>query len=101
MEKDKTYLYIDVGGGSTEISLCADATLIASQSFHLGTIRLLDNQADKQTWDDMRQWVRDLPRPNKHIYGIGTAGNLNTLSLLALSDKGCVGRPGLIKIFMV
>lgn len=83
MEKDKTYLYIDVGGGSTEISLFADAKLIASQSFNLGTIRILDNQDDKQTWDDMRQWVREHTRPYKHIYGIGTGGNINKLSRLA------------------
>lgn len=83
MDKDKTYLYIDVGGGSTEISLFAEGRLVASQSFNLGTIRILDNQDDKATWDDMRQWVREQTRPYKQIYGIGTGGNINKLSRLA------------------
>lgn len=83
MDRDKTYLYIDVGGGSTEISLFSDGKLVASQSFNLGTIRILDNQDDKQTWEEMRHWVREHTRAYKHIYGIGTGGNINKLSRLA------------------
>lgn len=83
IDKDKTYLYIDVGGGSTEISLFSDGQLIASHSFNLGTIRILDNQDSKETWADMRQWVKENTRAFKNIYGIGTGGNINKLSRLA------------------
>jgi exopolyphosphatase/guanosine-5'-triphosphate,3'-diphosphate pyrophosphatase len=83
IDKDKTYLYIDVGGGSTEISLFSEGKLIASKSFNLGTIRILDNQDDKETWEDMRQWVKAHTRGFKSIYGIGTGGNINKLSRLA------------------
>jgi exopolyphosphatase/guanosine-5'-triphosphate,3'-diphosphate pyrophosphatase len=76
-------LYIDVGGGSTEISLFSEGKLIASKSFNLGTIRILDNQDDKETWEDMRQWVKAHTRGFKSIYGIGTGGNINKLSRLA------------------
>lgn len=83
MDKNKVYLYIDVGGGSTEISLFAKANLVASKSFNLGTIRILDNQDQPETWDEMRRWVKEKTKGYKHIYGIGTGGNINKLSKLA------------------
>lgn len=83
IDKNKTYLYIDVGGGSTEISLFSDGGLIASRSFNLGTIRILDNQDEKETWEDMRHWIKENTKGFKNIYGIGTGGNINKLSRLA------------------
>ncbi|WDF67717.1 exopolyphosphatase [Sphingobacterium oryzagri] len=83
MDKSKVYLYIDVGGGSTEISLFANAQLVASKSFNLGTIRILDNQDNPETWDDMKRWVRENTKIYKNIYGIGTGGNINKLSRIA------------------
>lgn len=83
MDKNKVYLYIDVGGGSTEISLFANAQLVASRSFNLGTIRILDNQDSPDTWDDMKKWVREHTKIYKNIYGIGTGGNINKLSRIA------------------
>src|SRR5690606_18427597 len=69
MDKEKVYLYIDVGGGSTEISLFADAKLVASKSFNLGTIRILDNQDSPSTWEEMRGWVKENAKNYKSIYG--------------------------------
>lgn len=86
MEANKVYLYIDVGGGSTEISLFANGQLVASRSFNLGTIRILDNQDKAETWEDMKTWVRDKTKIYKDIYGIGTGGNINKLSSIA-NDK--------------
>ncbi|TYR35364.1 exopolyphosphatase [Sphingobacterium phlebotomi] len=86
MDANKVYLYIDVGGGSTEISLFADGKLVASKSFNLGTIRILDNQDRSETWDDMKQWIKEYTKKYKHIYGIGTGGNINKLSRIA-NDK--------------
>nr|WP_262914366.1 exopolyphosphatase [Sphingobacterium rhinopitheci] len=83
IDKDKVYLYIDVGGGSTEISLFANGTLVSSRSFNLGTIRILDNQDNPETWDDMRIWVKEITKGYKNIYGIGTGGNINKLSRIA------------------
>ncbi|MFD2969651.1 Ppx/GppA phosphatase family protein [Sphingobacterium bambusae] len=83
MDKNKVYLYIDVGGGSTEISLFANAQLIASRSFNLGTIRILDNQDNPETWEEMKRWVREHTKIYKNIYGIGTGGNINKLSRIA------------------
>ncbi|KGE15886.1 exopolyphosphatase [Sphingobacterium deserti] len=83
MDKNKVYLYIDVGGGSTEISLFANAQLVASRSFNLGTIRILDNQDNPETWEEMKKWVREHTKIYKNIYGIGTGGNINKLSRIA------------------
>ena len=83
MDSNKVYLYIDVGGGSTEISLFADGKLIASKSFNLGTIRILDNQDSPEIWSDLKFWVKEQTKKYKHIYGIGTGGNINKLSRIA------------------
>lgn len=83
MDASKVYLYIDVGGGSTEISLFANTELVASKSFNLGTIRILDNQDSPEIWKELKTWVRDITKPYKNIYGIGTGGNMNKLSRFA------------------
>ncbi|MCD8739802.1 ethanolamine ammonia-lyase reactivating factor EutA [Mucilaginibacter roseus] len=83
IDKSKNYLYIDVGGGSTELSLFSAGELIASQSFNLGTIRILDNQDKEETWDEMREFIRKHTRGFKDIAGIGTGGNINKLYRLA------------------
>lgn len=87
IDKTKVYLYIDVGGGSTEITLFANGELVDSRSFNLGTIRILDNQDQPETWDTMRRWVKEKTKGHKNIYGIGTGGNINKLSRIA-NEKG-------------
>ncbi|MGY3212101.1 Ppx/GppA phosphatase family protein [Mucilaginibacter sp. HD30] len=85
IDKTKNYLYIDVGGGSTELSLFSAGTLVASRSFNIGTIRILDNQDTEETWNDMREFLREHTRHHKSISGIGTGGNIN--KLYRLSDE--------------
>lgn len=87
LNSNKAYLYIDVGGGSTEVSVFSDTKLIASASFNIGTIRILDNQDSEETWDEMRKWVKVHTQPFKSVYGIGTGGNINKLSRLANNNK--------------
>lgn len=88
IDKSKNYLYIDVGGGSTELSLFAAGDLIASKSFNLGTIRILDNQDREETWDEMREFIREHTRQFKVLSGIGTGGNINKLYRLAQEKDG-------------
>lgn len=83
IDKDKNYLYIDVGGGSTELSLFSKGELLASQSFNLGTIRILDNQDKEETWNEMKDFIREHTRQLKSIFGIGTGGNINKLYKLS------------------
>lgn len=83
IDKSKNYLYIDVGGGSTELSLFSAGELIVSRSFNIGTIRILDNQDTEETWNEMKDFVRENTRNFKQLSGIGTGGNINKLFRLS------------------
>jgi exopolyphosphatase/guanosine-5'-triphosphate,3'-diphosphate pyrophosphatase len=88
LDESKNYLYIDVGGGSTELTLFSDGDLIASQSFNIGTIRILDNQDKDETWKEMQDFVRKHTKPYKDIHGVGTGGNINKLFKLSNEKDG-------------
>ena len=83
IDKNKSYLYIDVGGGSTELSLFSEGELYASRSFNIGTIRMLDNQDKEETWAEMHDFIREHTKNFKLISGIGTGGNINKLYKLS------------------
>jgi exopolyphosphatase/guanosine-5'-triphosphate,3'-diphosphate pyrophosphatase len=88
IDKNKNYLYIDVGGGSTELSLFSSGELWASRSFNIGTIRMLDNQDTEETWTEMKEFIRENTRQFKIISGIGTGGNINKLYKLSEEKDG-------------
>jgi exopolyphosphatase/guanosine-5'-triphosphate,3'-diphosphate pyrophosphatase len=88
IDKTKNYLYIDVGGGSTELSLFSEGQLQASRSFNIGTIRILDNQDKEETWKEMKEFIRENTRKFKNISAIGTGGNINKLYKLAEEKEG-------------
>jgi exopolyphosphatase/guanosine-5'-triphosphate,3'-diphosphate pyrophosphatase len=88
LERKKNYLYIDVGGGSTELSVFSDGNLVSSRSFNLGGIRILDNQDKEETWTEMKEWVKDQNRLHKNLIGIGTGGNINRLYKMADEKEG-------------
>lgn len=88
LERKKNYLYIDVGGGSTELSIFCDGDMIASRSFNLGTIRILDNQDKDETWVEMKEWIKNQSREYKNLQGIGTGGNINKLFKMANEKEG-------------
>jgi len=83
IDRTKNYLYIDVGGGSTELSLFSAGELWASKSFNIGTIRMLDNQDTEESWTEMKDFIRENTKQFKSISGIGTGGNINKLYKLA------------------
>jgi exopolyphosphatase / guanosine-5'-triphosphate,3'-diphosphate pyrophosphatase len=72
-------LYIDVGGGSTEISLFEGRNLLASESFNIGTIRLMNNRIDEETWNVMKQWIKANVPLREKINCIGSGGNINKI----------------------
>ncbi|QNK61391.1 exopolyphosphatase [Pedobacter sp. PAMC26386] len=84
----KNYLYIDVGGGSTELSVFVNKVPVASKSFDIGTIRILDNQDKEETWEEMKLWVKDQTKYHKNLAGIGTGGNINKLYKMANEKEG-------------
>lgn len=76
----KKYLYIDVGGGSTELTLIKDNKRLNSESFKVGTVRMLQDKVSKKIWDDMLSWVKKkTSNGGKEIIAIGTGGNINRL----------------------
>lgn len=83
--KYKTCLYIDVGGGSSELTLLAGHKIIASRSFDIGTIRLLQHKVDPREWIALKEWIKENCTRYKSIAAVGTGGNINTL--FKLSDK--------------
>ena len=76
---DKTYLYVDVGGGSTEFSVIYGGKRIDSISFKIGTVRLLNKSVDDKIWNQVEDWVRKKTKPYKKIYLMGTGGNINKI----------------------
>ena len=81
-------LFIDVGGGSTEMTLFYQGRRIASESFNLGAIRLLTQQADPLIWKAMEHWVKENTAGYTSIVAIGSGGNINKLFRLAKGKKG-------------
>ncbi|MFI5205036.1 MAG: exopolyphosphatase, partial [Flavobacteriales bacterium] len=79
LDKDQEYLYIDVGGGSTEISLIINGEKEASRSFKIGTLRMLKGKVPEHRWVDMKDWVKEVTANKKNIIAIGTGGNINRI----------------------
>ncbi len=76
-QKGDTFLYIDVGGGSTEFTLFHRGKIKASQSFRIGTIRLLRDIVAEPAWEEMESWVREKTAGLKNILMVGSGGNIN------------------------
>jgi exopolyphosphatase/guanosine-5'-triphosphate,3'-diphosphate pyrophosphatase len=96
---DKKYsltMYVDVGGGSTEISVLKNHELIASSSFSLGTLRMLGNKVDKMEWVKLKEWLNEFKNDFGKIYLVGCGGNINKLSkLYADQPDSSMSLPGL------
>ena len=79
LETENTYLYVDVGGGSTEFSLFSDRKMIASKSFKIGTVRLLNQMVDELVWQEIEQWIKTFTKEFDNVILIGSGGNINKL----------------------
>ena len=81
--KEKTFLYVDVGGGSTEFSILKNGKRIHSKSFKIGTVRLLNDKVSDETWQAAEEWVNEHTQGHEKIYLLGTGGNINKLHKMA------------------
>lgn len=88
LNTQESYLYIDVGGGSTELTFFSDGKLIFKQSFNIGTIRLLKNQVQEETWDEMKTFLRNGIKGYHHVTCIGSGGNINKVFSLSKRKEG-------------
>ena len=89
MDRKHSYLYIDVGGGSTELTFFADTKLVFKRSFNIGTIRLLKNQVDEYLWDDVKDFIkRETKDHTDDMIAIGSGGNINKIFSLSKRKEG-------------
>ena len=88
MTSDESYLYTDVGGGSTELTFFSDGKMVFKKSFNIGTIRLLKNQVDEATWDEMKEFIRINTKGYHHVTAIGSGGNINKIFSISKRKEG-------------
>lgn len=85
---DQSYLYIDVGGGSTEFTLFTNSKIERSKSFKLGTVRLLNNMVDQGTWNKLQDWIATHIKNVPKLSIIGSGGNINKLHKMSGRKEG-------------
>ena len=88
LSKEESYLYIDVGGGSTELTFFCDGKLVFKKSFNIGTIRLLKNMVTTEMWDEMKDFLKARTKGFKHVTAIGSGGNINKIFSLSKRKEG-------------
>lgn len=81
------FLYVDVGGGSTELNLLTNGELKLSESFNIGTVRMLTDSVKAKTWSDLSDTCLSLGRKYPDITLVGSGGNINKLYKLAGGNK--------------
>lgn len=79
IDANKTYLYVDVGGGSSEFSVIHQGKTVASKSFKIGTVRLLNDIVQKEAWFELEQWIKSSTSDYEKVDLIGTGGNINKI----------------------
>ncbi|MBE7172716.1 MAG: exopolyphosphatase [Williamsia sp.] len=88
LDRERAYLYIDVGGGSTELTLFNNNTLIFKESFDIGTIRLLKNQVTDEKWLEVKEFLKEKTKAYKNLAAIGTGGNINKVFSMSKKKDG-------------
>lgn len=90
IDQSKTYLYVDVGGGSTEFSVIHQGKTTASKSFKIGTVRLLNDMVRKETWQELQVWIKQNTKDFEKINLLGSGGNIN--KIFKISGRA-IGKP--------
>jgi exopolyphosphatase / guanosine-5'-triphosphate,3'-diphosphate pyrophosphatase len=88
LDKEHSYMYIDVGGGSTEISFFANGVLVFKKSFNIGTIRLLKQQVAEEEWESMKENIKQITKNQKEVVAIGSGGNINKVFSMSKRKDG-------------
>lgn len=88
LDKEHSYLYIDVGGGSTELTFFAEGKLKFKESFNIGTIRLLKGLVEEKQWDEMKNYVKLGTKGHSDVIAIGSGGNINKVFSLSKRKEG-------------
>jgi exopolyphosphatase/guanosine-5'-triphosphate,3'-diphosphate pyrophosphatase len=86
IKSEQTYIYVDVGGGSTEITIYSNGNTVISKSFNLGTVRLLNNLVSESDWENFRRWIKENTKAYSKIEMIGSDGNINHIFKASLKE---------------
>jgi len=85
---DHSYLYIDVGGGSTELTFFSKGKLAFKESFNIGTIRILKKQVQEEKWEAMKEYIKKETKGHDQPIAIGSGGNINKVFSLSKKKEG-------------
>jgi exopolyphosphatase/guanosine-5'-triphosphate,3'-diphosphate pyrophosphatase len=85
---NKSYLYIDVGGGSTEVTLFSKNAIVFKESFNIGTIRLLHDKVTEEQWERMKWYIRTHVKDYAPVEAIGSGGNINKVFSMSKRKEG-------------
>ena len=88
VKENDVFLYVDVGGGSTEFTVYSDGASVISKSFPLGTVRILNDMVRESMWDDVKDWVRKHTSSYQKVQVIGSGGNINSIYKASGSKMG-------------
>ena len=84
IDQNSNYLYVDVGGGSTELTVFSNGRIINSKSFKVGTVRLINKSVDELiNWDDIKGWIKSNTKSFDKVIMIGSGGNINKIHRLS------------------
>ena len=86
--QNKNYLYVDVGGGSTEFSVLQNGKRITSKSFKVGTVRMLNDMVNDKVWLEIEKWIVTNTKKTSKINLLGSGGNINKLFKLSNTKEG-------------
>ena len=83
INKNRTFLYIDVGGGSTEFSVLVKGERVVSKSFKVGTVRMINNMVSDKVWEEIQAWIEKYTQEYSKLALLGSGGNINKLFKIA------------------
>jgi exopolyphosphatase/guanosine-5'-triphosphate,3'-diphosphate pyrophosphatase len=88
INKNRTFLFIDVGGGSTEFSVLVKGERVVSKSFKVGTVRMINNMVSEKVWEEIKVWVETHTKYHTKLALLGSGGNINKLFKIAKVKEG-------------
>lgn len=88
LDFDKTYLYVDVGGGSTEYSIVRGSDEKKSKSFNIGTVRLINNLVDELVFEEVKEWINENIDDESKLKVFATGGNINKIQDMTRTKSG-------------
>lgn len=95
---ENTYCFLDVGGGSTELTLFKNNKIISSKSFKIGGVRLINNLVKSSTWKKLEEWIYDNLGSQKDIKLVGLGGNINKIFKISGNNIGVPLKKSLLDI---